>query len=55
MYSLQMRRKNDTLNKFKDNIRVYNKLRTIQQATKDLFPNLKYDRDSKSQYKITDI
>jgi len=47
IYSLQMRRKNDTLDKFKDKIRVWHKLRTIQQATKDLFPSLKYDKDLK--------
>jgi len=44
IYSLQMRRKNDTLNKFRDNIRVYNKLSRIKKATKDLLPNLNYSR-----------
>ena len=39
-----MRRKNDTLNKFRDNIRVYAKLSRIEKATKDLLPSLNYDR-----------
>jgi len=44
MYSLQMRRKDDTLDKFKDKIRVYVKLSRIEKATKDLFPSLNYGR-----------
>ena len=44
IYSLQMRRKNDTLNKFRDNIRVYNKLSRIKKATKDLLHSLNYNR-----------
>jgi hypothetical protein len=44
IYKLEMRRKNDNLIKFKNNIRVYNKLSRIEKATKDLFPNLKYNR-----------
>tara|TARA_X000001388_G_scaffold58879_1_gene44289 strand:- start:246 stop:398 length:153 start_codon:yes stop_codon:yes gene_type:complete len=44
IYSLQMRRKDDTLGKFKDKIRVYAKLSRIEKATKDLLPNLNYSR-----------
>ena len=51
MYSLQIRRKSDTLNKFRDNIRVYNKLSRIKKATKDLFPNINYDKNIYQQKK----
>ena len=41
IYKLEMRRKNDTILKFKDSIRVASKLKRIEKATKNIFPNLK--------------